>query len=285
MPKIYLVEFKGTRKGYYLNPKYFPMEKGDFVVVQVERGEDMGRVKFWVERDDLSFLGDKRLNIVRKANDKDMENLSANREKEMEALKECKKMVLERNMEMKLVDCEFQFDRNKVTFYFTADKRIDFRELVRDLASVYKTRIELRQIGVRDEARRMGGYGPCGLKICCTTVLKDFEPISTQLAKEQNLPMTQSKISGNCGRLLCCLLYEKGFYEETFPLYPKLGSGFLTKKGEGTVEKINLFKGYIVVKHEGGEEEKVTLAEIRKRKRKDRRKKQRIKEEEEELER
>ena len=285
MPKIYLVEFKGTRKGYYLNPKYFPMEKGDFVVVQVERGEDMGRVKFWVERDDLSFLGDKRLNIVRKANDKDMENLSANREKEMEALKECKKMVLERNMEMKLVDCEFQFDRNKVTFYFTADKRIDFRELVRDLASVYKTRIELRQIGVRDEARRMGGYGPCGLKICCTTVLKDFEPISTQLAKEQNLPMTQSKISGNCGRLLCCLLYEKGFYEDTFPLYPKLGSAFLTKKGEGTVEKINLFKGYIVVKHEGGEEEKVTLAEIRKRKRKDKRKKQRIKEEEEELER
>jgi len=265
MPNLYLVEFKGARKGYYLNPKAHPLEKGDLVVVQVERGEDLGRVKFWVEKEDLSLLGDKRLIILRKATDKDKEKLLANQEMEIKALKECKKMVLERNMEMKLVDCEFQFDRNKVTFYFTADKRVDFRELVRDLASVYKTRIELRQIGVRDEARRMGGYGPCGLSLCCTTILKDFEPISTQLAKEQNLPLTQSKISGNCGRLLCCLLYEKCFYERTFPFYPKPGSKFLTEKGEGTVEKINIFKGYIVVKHEDGEEEKLTLSQIRKR--------------------
>lgn len=266
MPDLYLVEFKGARKGYYLNPKGLPIQKFDFVVVQAEKGEDLGRVKFCVEKDDLSFLGDKRLSILRKVTNKDLEKLSANQKREKEALKECKRMVMERNMEMKLVDCEFQFDCNKVTFYFTADKRIDFRELVKELASLYKTRIELRQIGVRDEAKRMGGYGPCGLPLCCANILKDFEPISTQLVKEQSLTLSPTKISGNCGRLLCCLLFEKDFYDKTLPLYPKLGSKFLTEKGEGIVEKINPFKEYIVIKYEDGEEEKVTLSEIKKRK-------------------
>jgi cell fate regulator YaaT (PSP1 superfamily) len=168
------------------------------------------------------------------------------------------------------VDTEYQFDGSKLTFFFTAEKRIDFRELVKELASIYRTRIELRQIGVRDEAKRLGGYGCCGLKLCCTTFIQEFSPITTQIAKEQNLSLNPAKLSGNCGRLLCCLLYEKDFYEKSMGFYPKVGSKFQTDKGEGVVEKVNLFKEYIVVKHEDGEEQKVGLAELKKRLKKSR---------------
>jgi len=168
---------------------------------------------------------------------------------------------------MKLVDAELQFDNNKITFFFTAEKRVDFRELVKELASTYKTRIELRQIGVRDEARRIGGFGVCGLPLCCARFIHEFEPVSTQLAREQNLSLNPAKISGNCGRLLCCLRYEKELYKRSLPLYPKVGERFQTEKGEGVVEKINIFKEYIVVKHETGEEEKITLTQLRKKER------------------
>jgi len=194
--------------------------------------------------------------------------LIANREKEMECFKECQRMIAERSLEMKLVDVELQFDNHKLTFFFTAEKRVDFRELVKELAGTYKTRIELRQIGVRDEAKRIGGFGVCGLPLCCSSFLRDFEPISTQLAREQNISLNPAKISGNCGRLLCCLLYEKELYQESLPQYPKIGSKFKTEKGEGVVDKINIFKEYIVVKHEIGEEEKIGLAEIKRREKK-----------------
>jgi len=268
MSELYLVGFKGSRKSVYLNPDNLPLKPNDYVIVQAERGEDLGRVIIQIQREDLSETENKPLNILRKAIQGEIERLSVNREKEKEALKQCKRMVFERNMEMKLVDSEFQFDCNKITFYFTADERVDFRELVKELASLYKTRIELRQIGVRDEAKRMDGYGCCGLRLCCSTYLKDFEPITTQLAKEQNLTLTPSKISGNCGRLLCCLLYEKEFYEKILPSYPKLGSKFTTEKGEGTVEKINIFKEYIIIKYEDGEEEKITLVDLKKKSKK-----------------
>jgi cell fate regulator YaaT (PSP1 superfamily) len=163
------------------------------------------------------------------------------------------------------VDAEFQFDCNKITFYFTADKRIDFRELVKELASVYKTRIELRQIGVRDEAKWIGGYGCCGLRLCCSTFIKNFEPISTQLAKEQNLSLNPTKISGNCGRLLCCLLYEKEIYHQALSSYPKVGSKYKTDKGEGVIDRINPFAECIMVKYEDGTEDKVSLLDIRKK--------------------
>jgi len=264
---IYLVEFKGSRKEYFANPDCLSVRPGDHVIIQAERGEDMGRVikKIPVE---MGKLEKKPQNILRLAMPEDLNKLLANREKEKQCVKQCEKMISERNLEMKLVDAEFQFDNNKITFFFTAEKRVDFRELVKDLASTYKTRIELRQIGVRDEARRIGGFGVCGMPLCCTSFLREFEPISTQIAREQNLSLNPAKISGNCGRLLCCLRYEKELYEKSLPLYPKLGDKLQTEKGEGVVEKINIFREYIVVKHETGEEEKITLVELRKKERK-----------------
>jgi cell fate regulator YaaT (PSP1 superfamily) len=266
MAEIYLVEFKGSRKEYYTNPECLSIKSNDHVVVQAERGEDMGRVTKKTT-DEMAKPGKKLLRILRLATREDTEKLKANREKEKECLKECEKMIAERELQMKLVDSELQFDNNKITFYFTAEKRVDFRELVKELASTYRTRIELRQIGVRDEAKRIGGFGVCGLPLCCATFIREFEPISTQLAREQNLSLNPAKISGNCGRLLCCLRYEKEIYEKSLPLYPKLGDRFKTEKGEGVVEKINIFQEYVVVKYEGGEEEKISLTQLRKKER------------------
>jgi len=268
MPDVYLVEFKGYRKGFYVNPNHLVIQEGEHVIVQGERGEDMGKATKKIEKEDVSQFFEKPLKIKRKATPEDLEKLKINREKEKEALKTCQRMVLERNMEMKVVDAEFQFDCNKITFFFTAEKRIDFRELVKELAGIYKTRIELRQIGVRDEAKRMGGYGCCGLKLCCSTYLRDFEPISIQLARDQNLALTPFKISGNCGRLLCCLLYEKDLYQESLARFPRLGSKLKTKKGEGTVEKVNFFNEYVIIKYEDGEDEKLSLKDLKKMQRK-----------------
>jgi cell fate regulator YaaT (PSP1 superfamily) len=264
--EIYLVEFKGSRKEYYSNPDCLSIRANEFVIVQAERGEDMGKVTKKIPGE-MVKPEKKPLKILRLATREDLNKLAANRQKEKECLKECEKMISERNLQMKLVDAELQFDNNKITFFFTAEKRVDFRELVKELASTYKTRIELRQIGVRDEARRICGFGVCGLPLCCASFIREFEPISTHLAREQNLSLNPAKISGNCGRLLCCLRYEKGFYEKSLPLYPKLGERFTTEKGEGVVEKINIFKEYMVVKHETGEEEKITLTQLRKKER------------------
>ncbi len=267
MAELYLVEFKGSRREYFANPNCLGIRPSDYVVVQAERGEDLGKVSKKAQKE-AKELGRKTQNILRKATDADLERLTANREKERECLEECQRMITKRGLEMKLVDVELQFDNNKLTFFFTAEKRVDFRELVKELAATYKTRIELRQIGVRDEAKRTGGFGVCGLPLCCGAFLRDFEPISTQLAREQNLSLNPAKISGNCGRLLCCLLYEKKLYHESLPHYPKIGSKFKTEKGEGTVDKINNFKEHIVVKHETGEEEKISLAEVKRREKK-----------------
>jgi cell fate regulator YaaT (PSP1 superfamily) len=265
--EIYLVEFKGSRKDYFTNPDCLSIRSNDYVIVQAERGEDMGRVTKKVIAA-LTKPERRSQKILRLATPEDLNKLTANRQKEKECLKECERMISERNLQMKLVDVELQFDNNKITFYFTAEKRVDFRELVKELASTYKTRIELRQIGVRDEAKRIGGFGVCGLPLCCASFIREFEPISTHLAREQNLSLNPAKISGNCGRLLCCLRYEKELYEKSLPLYPKLGEKFTTEMGEGVVEKINIFKEYMVVKHETGEEEKITLTQLRKEQRK-----------------
>ncbi len=266
MADIYLVEFKGSRKEYFSNPDCLSIRPNDHVIVQAERGEDMGKVTKKVPAQ-MAKREKKTQRILRLATSEDSDRLRSNREKERECLKECERMVSERNLQMKLVDTELQFDKNKITFYFTAEKRVDFRELVKELASTYKTRIELRQIGVRDEARRIGGFGVCGLPLCCASFIREFEPISTHLAREQNLSLNPAKISGNCGRLLCCLRYEKKLYEESLPLYPKLGQKFTTEKGEVVVEKLNIFKEYVVVKHETGEGEKITLTQLRKKER------------------
>jgi cell fate regulator YaaT (PSP1 superfamily) len=263
LAELYLVEFKGSRREVFANPNCLGIRSSDYVVVQAERGEDLGKASKKVEGKPKE-PGRKPHDILRKATDEDLKKLIANREKETECFKECQRMIAERKLEMKLVDVELQFDNHKLTFFFTAEKRVDFRELVKELAAAYKTRIELRQIGVRDEAKRIGGFGVCGLPLCCSSFLRDFEPISTQLAREQNLSLNPAKISGNCGRLLCCLLYERELYQKSLPQYPKIGSKFKTEKGEGIVDKIRILKEQIVVKHETGEEEKISLAEIKK---------------------
>lgn len=267
MPDLYIVEFKGHRRGYYYNTYYHTLELGDKIIVEAERGEDLGKISKRVTDESRLGLEDKPKSILRPITDEDLTRLSDNKSAEKDAIVKCEKLVAKHALPMRLIDSEYQHDRNKLTFYFTADQRVDFRALVRDLAAIYKTRIELRQIGVRDAARRLGGFGVCGLTQCCCCFLHKFEPISTQFAREQNLSLNPSKISGNCGRLLCCLTYEKEHYLQELARFPKQGEKYATDKGEGVIEEINIFKKYMVVRYDGGEIEKVTLNDIRKRER------------------
>jgi cell fate regulator YaaT (PSP1 superfamily) len=236
------IVFKGERKELYDNPQQFPFIIGDYAIVEAEKGEDLGIINQVGSVLERKKTEDKIRNILRKPTAKDLDIFRNNRHKEFDAFQLCRRKITEHNLEMKLVDVEFQFDANKITFYFTADKRIDFRDLVKELAAIYKVRIELRQIGVRDEAKRIGGYGGCGRKLCCTTFLKEFEPITTQCAKEQNLPLNPQKLSGICGRLLCCLMYEREFYQQQTQRLPELESRYITPQGEGVVIGIDVFK-------------------------------------------
>lgn len=263
MPDLFLIEFKGNRRGYYNNAFYHSLEKGERVIVEAERGEDMGLISQLIPESVEIETEDKPLAILRPATPEDISYADTNADAEKAALTRCAGLVAKHGLPMKLIDSEYQHDRNKLTFYFTSDNRVDFRALVRDLAAIYKTRIELRQIGVRDAAKRIGGFGVCGLQQCCTSFLKRFEPISTQFAREQNLSLNPSKISGNCGRLLCCLTYEKQHYMEQLSKFPRQGERFTTDKGEGIIEAINIFEDYMLVKLPGGEMNKVTLTDIR----------------------
>jgi len=265
---VWVVEFKGNRLEHFRCPEGLELAERDFVIVQCERGEDMGRLRR-LDRDitesQLRLGRDGELRkIVRKATDDDGPRYRSNREMEQQAFKDTRTRIEAHGLDMKLVDVEFQWDVSKITFYFTADRRVDFRGLVKDLASVYRTRIELRQIGARDEAKRIGGYGICGLKQCCTTFLRDFTPITTQMARDQGLSLNPGKISGNCGRLLCCLLYEHGHYCSCEKAYPEIGSEYETPNGKGRVEKINIFSEEMTLRHPSGELETVTLDDIRK---------------------
>jgi cell fate regulator YaaT (PSP1 superfamily) len=265
MPELYLVEFKGNRRGYFFNTYYHTLTLGENVIVEAERGEDMGLLSKRVEHEDQVPPDEKPPSILRPAAEEDNARKELNDRDETEAIAKCRELVKRHGLTMKLIDSEYQHDRNKLTFYFTADQRVDFRSLVRDLAGLYKTRIELRQIGVRDAAKRLGGFGVCGLKQCCASFLKGFEPISTQFAREQNLALNPAKISGNCGRLLCCLTYEMEHYREALADFPKQGESYSTDKGEGVIDSINIFDDYMVVKHPNDETEKVTLTDIKKR--------------------
>ncbi|HOT97329.1 MAG TPA: stage 0 sporulation family protein [bacterium] len=256
------IVFKGERKDIYANPQEFPFRPGDYAIVEAEKGEDLGVVNQLgsvLERK----KGDAVLrNILRKPTPRDLDIYHQNRSREFEAYQICRKRIAETGLEMKLVDVEYQFDGNKVTFYFTAEKRVDFRELVKYLANVFKVRIELRQIGVRDEAKRVGGYGTCGRKLCCTTFLKEFEPITTQCAKEQNLPLNPQKLSGLCGRLLCCLMYERDFYRRQMSKLPRIDSRFQTPLGEGRVVHVDVFNERITLSFSPEKQETFELAEM-----------------------
>ena len=263
MAKILEIEFKGGRKAFFANPQEFPFVVGDLVVVQAEKGEDLGRVVNLGSLVDQRAEGQELLQIIRKPNRRDLEKMKENMALERDAFFDCRKRVEEHGLVMKLVDVEYQFDRNKITFHFTSEKRVDFRGLVRDLASKYHTRIELRQIGVRDEAKRMGGVGVCGRRLCCTTFLRELEPITTQFAKEQNLSLNPAKLSGVCARLMCCLRYERDFYAEVLERFPEVGTVVKTAKGEGVLKKVDVFEETVVLEYEGNEEEKVPLEELR----------------------
>ena len=254
------IEFKGLRRGVFSNPMEFPLKIGDWAVVQVERGMDLGVVSFIGHRALPSELEPLEYSIVRKASSEDIQRLQDNHEKEKEALKIFQNLVKEHQLEMKLVDVEFQFDGRKITFYFTAEGRVDFRALVKDLAAHFRTRIDLRQIGARDETRKLSGYGVCGLELCCTTWITEFLPITTQMPKEQNLSLNPQKLSGCCGRLKCCLRYELDFYREILAEFPPLDTKIegLRREEVGILEKIDVFRKILTIRFADQETEEIT---------------------------
>ncbi len=254
--------FKGERKEIYHNPQQFPFKIGSYAITEAEKGEDLGVVNQIAEVLEKKDSDQVIRNIIRKPTSQDLEKYFANRKKEFDAYQFCRKKIIEHQLTMKLVDVEYQFDGNKITFYFTAEKRVDFRELVKELASVYKVRIELRQIGVRDEAKRIGGFGSCGRKLCCTTFLKEFEPITTQCAKEQNLPLNPQKLSGLCGRLLCCLMYERDFYKTQNEKMPEFETQFKTQDGLGKVIETNVFNETVTLLINNEKRVEYTLEEL-----------------------
>lgn len=253
MVEIIGVRFRNAGKTYSFAPKGIKMKVGDRVIVETARGMEAGKVvreNHMVEENEIVA---KLKPIIRKATQEDLRRIAENEQKEQEAFEIAAKKILEHKLEMKLVGVEYTFDRSKIIFQFTADGRVDFRELVKSLASVFKTRIELRQIGVRDEARQLGSIGICGRCLCCSTFLEDFSPVSIKMAKEQGLSLNPTKISGVCGRLMCCLQYEQNVYEDMLKKLPEKGTVVETPDGTGVVVDSATLKGQVKVKFSEGE--------------------------------
>ncbi len=247
MAEVIGVRFKEVGKVYYFDPDGQELKKGDKVIVETVRGIECGEVAM-----DNREINDEEIvrplkKLIRIATQKDIDQFILNKKKEVEAFDICQKKILNHGLDMKLVDVEYTFDGGKILFYFTADGRVDFRELVKDLAGVFKTRIELRQIGVRDESKMLGGLGICGRPICCSSFLGEFQPVSIKMAKEQGLSLNPTKISGACGRLMCCLKYEQDAYEYLLKITPKPGAIVETKEGAGTVTDFSLLTGMLKV--------------------------------------
>ena len=254
MKRVTGVRFKRPGKIYYFDPEDLKLEQGMEVIVDTSMGDEFGEVVIaekFVEDDKVS---EPLKRVVRIATEKDKKGKKEYKAKEPEALKICSEKIKKHGLPMKLVDVEYKFDGTKLIFYFTADGRIDFRELVKDLAAVFRTRIELRQIGVRDEVKRSGGNGICGRELCCCSFLGNFETVSIKMAKEQNISLNPSKISGNCGRLMCCLKYEQDVYTEKLSRLPKVGAIVRTADGEGEVVSIETLKESIRVKFQDGDD-------------------------------
>ena len=248
MKNIIGIRFKKLGKIYFFNPKGLKVKKGDKVIVETTQGEELAEVLIpnrYVEDEKIIAPLKK---VVRIANNRDIKRYDECRKIEKEAFDICKQKIKEHKLNMTLTEVECKFDNSKVIFYFTADGRIDFRDLVKDLAAIYRTRIEMRQIGVRDEVRRIGGNGVCGRELCCCTFLSDFEAVSIKMAKEQNISLNHSKISGNCGRLMCCLKYENEVYEDKLKRLPNVGAIVKTEDGEGEVDGVETLKERVKVK-------------------------------------
>ena len=253
MKRIIGVRFKRLGKIYFFDPKWLEVKKGESVVVETSQGEEIAEVVVPNRMIEDEKIVTPLKKVLRLASQRDLKHAEECRKKEKEAFEVCNKKIKEHNLEMTLTDVEYKFDNSKILFYFTADGRVDFRELVKDLASIYKTRIELRQIGVRDEVKRIGGNGVCGRELCCCSFLSDFETVSIKMAKEQNISLNPSKISGNCGRLMCCLKYEQEVYEEKLKRLPNVGAIVKTPDGKGEVDSIEILKEIVRVKFKDGE--------------------------------
>ncbi|MCD6098270.1 hypothetical protein J7K18_05175 [bacterium] len=263
-PRHFLVKFKDRRFDHFIDRHKFDLPGGTPVIVQAERGRDLGIILFPVREGYLAPSRRYPLEILKKASEDDLRVLEENRRLEKEALAQCRELIWFRGLDMKLVDAEYQWDRTKLTFYFTSEHRVDFRELVKDLAATFRTRIELRQIGVRDEARMRGGYGPCGQELCCSRFLKKFDPVSTQFAKDQNLFVNPAKLSGVCGRLMCCLVYEEELYKELSQRYPIPGDVVEMNDGKAVVEQVNYFADKITLRYQEDERGRIlSLAEFK----------------------
>ncbi|MFQ5568314.1 MAG: stage 0 sporulation family protein [Rhodothermales bacterium] len=263
------ISFKAGRKGVYRNMRTLDLQTGDFVIVEADRGIDFGtvhmtgelvrlRVRTKGKEETGEFPG-----IVRLATLSDIERWETNRESEREAFYIGRKAIDKLTLPMKLVDTEWQYDQKKVTFYFTAEHRVDFRQLVRDLARKFRTRVELRQIGARDEAARIGGLGSCGRELCCATWLQEFKPVSTQSAKIQNLPLNPVRLSGQCGRLKCCLNYELEQYMTALNHFPRVDTPVTTPHGTGIIQKLDIFKSRVWIQYPDGTWEDKSLVEIK----------------------
>lgn len=258
MVRVIGVRFRTAGKIYFFDPLEFEIKKGDHVIVETARGIEFGTVMAGTMEVEEEKVVQPLKPVIRIANQRDVEQEAANRDKEKQAFRICLEKIREHGLEMKLIDAEYTFDNNKVLFYFTADGRIDFRELVKDLASIFKTRIELRQIGVRDETKIVGGIGICGRPLCCHSYLADFVPVSIKMAKEQNLSLNPAKISGVCGRLMCCLKNEEETYEELNRRLPGIGDPVTTEEGQkGTVQSVNVLRQLVKVVIDAGDEKEI----------------------------
>lgn len=258
MVEVIGVRFRTAGKIYFFDPKDFQVKMGQHVIVETSRGIEYGKVVSERRNIKEKYLSNELKSVIRIATEEDDEKAAKNRQKEKEAYKICLQKIKDHKLEMKLVATEYTFDNNKVLFYFTADGRVDFRELVKDLASVFRTRIELRQIGVRDEAKMLGGIGICGRELCCNTFLSEFAPVSIKMAKEQNLSLNPTKISGVCGRLMCCLKNEQETYEYLNSKLPKIGDVLKTNTGVvGEVQRVDVLrqKVKLIVEDENGDKE------------------------------
>ena len=253
MTKVISVKFKDSGKNYYFSPDGKTYNVGDNVIVETANGLAFGTVAESNHEVDDDRVVPPLKKALRVANDKDMQRLQDNKTKEADAFKICEEKITAHKLDMKLVSVEYSFDGGKITFFFTADGRVDFRELVKDLANHFHSRIELRQIGVRDEARMLGGVGICGQEYCCKRFLDDFLPVSIKMAKEQGLSLNPTKISGSCGRLMCCLNYEQESYEYLTSITPSIGSTVKTEQGVGIVTDVNFITGNLTVKPKDSE--------------------------------
>lgn len=259
-PEILEVSFKGNKSRPYFNPKDIKVKPGDYVIVEAEKGVDLGLVNKVGRLVTLSTIKGEPKNLIRRAAEEDLHKLRQNRNKEKQAAAIARQMIRKHNLNMKLVDVEYQYDQNKMTFYFTSEKRVDFRELVKDLAAKYRTRIELRQIGVRDEAERLSGLGVCGRPFCCSSFKSTFEPVTTQYAKDQQIPLNPGKLTGICGRLKCCLVFENELYKNAKKAFPALESIVVTAKGKAFVDKIDIFRDMVYLRYDNDQEiEEISL--------------------------